>query len=80
MTFEGRTYTTLMGSDVERDGMYLELEDVTAGDREPVAEWFYSDADGSMKFAVYRGQVPRAVLSWFEAEARRRLPPESHAS
>ena len=75
MTFEGRTYATVMGSDVQRDGMYLELDDITAGRRDTVAEWFYSDADASMAFTAYRERVPAAVLAWFRGEAARRLPP-----
>ena len=79
MTFEGRTYATLMGSDVNRDGMFLELEDVTGGGRDTLAEWFYSDADASMTFTAYRRRVPAPVLAWFEREAARRLPPDAPA-
>lgn len=79
MTFEGRTYATLMGSDVDRDGMYLELEDVTGGSRETLAEWFYADADGSLVFTEYRRRAPAAVLAWFREEAARRLPPSAPA-
>ncbi|WP_422927030.1 hypothetical protein [Singulisphaera sp. PoT] len=67
-------YETVMGSDVARDGMYLEL-----WDRKPpgkLALWaFYSDADGSFEFERYLDDVPPEVEEWFHREARRRLPP-----
>ena len=70
-------YETALGSDVARDGMFLEL-----WDRSPprnLALWaFYSDADGSFEFARYRADVPPEVEAWFHREARRRLPPVSH--
>ena len=75
MMFEGRNYATKMGSHVDRDGMFLELDDVTGGGLETVAEWFYSDADGSMTFSACRLGLPSAVLEWFKIEAGRRLPP-----
>jgi hypothetical protein len=65
-------YETVMASDVDRDGMYLEL-----WERSPPRElalWaFYSDADGSFEFGRYRDDVPP------EQEARRRLPPMTDA-
>jgi hypothetical protein len=72
MPFDER-YRTLMGSDLERDGMFLELWDHST---DTLALWaFYSDADGSMEFERYRDDVPADVESWFKDEARRRLPP-----
>lgn len=79
MTFEGREYAITMGSDVERDGMFLELDDVTNGGRDTVGEWFYSDADGSLTFSEHRRRLPTAVLDWFRGEAARRLPPREDA-
>ena len=79
MTFDGREYALVMGSDVERDGMFLELDDLTGGERETVAEVFYADGDGSMALTEYREGVPRAVLAWLRDEAARRLPPQADA-
>jgi hypothetical protein len=79
MEFDDRTYETTMGSDLDRDGMFLELDEVTVGGRETLAEWFYSDVDGSMEFTEYTGGIPDAVLEWFRAEAARRLPPNAGA-
>jgi hypothetical protein len=66
-------YRTVMASDVARNGMYLELWDRTT---ETLAlSVFYSDTDGSMEFERFRTDVPFEVESWFQEEARRRLPP-----
>lgn len=58
MTLEDRKYSLVMGSDVHRDGRFLELDDATAGRRETLAEWFYSYADGSMGLEQYEGNIP----------------------
>lgn len=66
-------YEIVMGSDVPRNGMFLELWD-RPSDR--LALWaFFSDIDGSFEFTRYRADVPSEVEAWFQAEARRRLPP-----
>jgi hypothetical protein len=71
----GERYELLRGSDVSRGGMYLELWDRPSGE---LALWaFYSDADGTFEFTRYRADVPAAVITWFQQEARRRLPPSS---
>jgi hypothetical protein len=68
---DGR-YETIMGSDVARDGMVLELRDRPSNE---LALWaFFSDADGSFEVTRYRADVPPEVEAWFQAEARRRLP------
>jgi hypothetical protein len=67
-------YETVMGSDVTRDGMFLELWDI--GPPREFALWaFYSDTDGSFEFTRYRADVPDEVEAWFHLEAKRRLPP-----
>lgn len=66
-------YAIVMGSDLARDGMFLELWERAS---DMLVLWaFYSDADGSMEFEQYRQDVPAEVRAWFEEEARRRLPP-----
>jgi hypothetical protein len=71
-------YETVMGSDVDRDGMFLEL-----WERSPPRElalWaFDSDADGSFEFERHRDDVQPEVEAWFHEEARRRLPPSPDA-
>ena len=69
---DGR-YETILGSDVARDGMFLELWDRPSNE---LALWaFFSDADGSFEVTRYRADVPLEVEAWFQAAARRRLPP-----
>jgi len=74
ITFDGRPYQLLFGSDVQRDGVYLELNDVSGASPVVVLFAFYSDADGRMTFSAYREDVPFEAVEWFTAEARRRLP------
>jgi hypothetical protein len=68
----GQTYEVVVGSDVDRDGMYLEVQDAT---KALVAEVFYSDRDATMTFTGYRADVPLPVVEWMIAEARKRLIP-----
>jgi hypothetical protein len=76
MRIDGREYSLLMGSDVERDGMFLELyEGADAHSGSPLAEYFYSDVDGSMTLTEYERGVPAAALAWLQSEGARRLPP-----
>ena len=74
ITFDGRPYELLFGSDVQHDGVYLELNDVSGPSPVVVLFAFYSDADGRMTFSAYREDVPLEVVEWFAGEARRRLP------
>jgi hypothetical protein len=66
-------YEIKMGSDLVRDGMFLELSDVATG--EVAIEVFFSDVDGSYVTTRYRNDVPLDVAAWLQEEARRRLPP-----
>lgn len=70
-----RDYTYIMGSDVQRDGMYLELALADDGLEQALAEVFYSDVDGTMTFSGYAPDLPLEVVEWLISEARRRLPP-----
>lgn len=53
---EARTFRLTHGSDVQRDGMYLELLDIDA--RKAVAEVFYSDETGRMTFWAREEDIP----------------------
>ena len=76
MRIEDREYSLLMGSDVERDGLYLELyAGAEPYSGSPLAEYFYSDVDGSMTLTEYAPGVPAAALAWLQSEGVRRLPP-----
>lgn len=71
--FARQAYEAQMASDLVRDGMALELLD-GAGD--VVADVFYSDATGEMRFSAYRRDLPLAAVEWLIACAKVRLPPQ----
>jgi len=79
MIIDGREYVVFMGSDLERDGMFLELHLATDRGR-PMAECFYSDGDGSLTLTEHVPGVPGAALTWLRSEGARRLPPTIEVS
>ncbi|EJE49491.1 hypothetical protein PMI14_05951 [Acidovorax sp. CF316] len=72
-------YTTLMVSDVQRDGMGLELHWTVRGQASVVAEIFYSDAEHSWTLNTFDCDVPLEIIEELIAEARRRLPSKAAA-
>lgn len=70
----GQGYEVTVGSEVQRDGMYLEVED---GAKTVLAEVFYSDCDNSMTFTGYRADLPLPLVEWLIAHAKERLTPIS---
>ena len=53
-----------MSSDVQRDGMFLELSDGVI-EHAPLAEVFYADANGQMTLATFdNGSIPLEVVEW----------------
>ena len=66
-----RSYRSLIGSDLQREGMFLEVRN--ASDDAEVAEVFYSDADDRMSFTASRDEVPVELIEWMIATARGRL-------
>lgn len=70
-------YRTVRGSDVQRDGMYLELIEESTGDE--VAEVFYSDATHEMTISVFRPELPLRVVESLIEKAKHDLPP-THAA
>jgi hypothetical protein len=70
-------YRIVRGSDVQRDGMYLELIDESTGDA--VAEVFYSDATHEMTISVFKPALPLRVVELFVERAKHDLPP-THAA
>ncbi|NKB58005.1 MAG: hypothetical protein GKS00_16910 [Alphaproteobacteria bacterium] len=69
----GRRYSYVIGSDLVRDGMYLELSDET---KEPtdILEIFYSDQTHTMTMTAFRENIPIEVVEWALQQARARLP------
>jgi len=60
-----------MGSDVDRDGMYLELKDGS----NVVAEVFYSDQNSEMTFTTFENSIPLEQIEQLIEAAKRKLPP-----
>jgi hypothetical protein len=75
ITLDEWPYEMIFGSDVQRDGVYLELRDLAGGDPVAVLDAFRWEANGRITFSAYREDVPLEVVEWFIAEARRNLVP-----
>lgn len=63
----------MRGSDLQRDGMYLELIDEATG--VGVAEVFYSDATHAMTISAFRAELPLQVVELLIEKAKQDLPP-----
>ena len=71
----GHRYHMIMGSDLERDGMFLELV-VDSRSEAPLLEMFYSDATGTFTLnSLQRASIPLEIVEHFILEAHRCLPP-----
>ncbi|PTW44175.1 hypothetical protein C8J25_11110 [Sphingomonas faeni] len=70
----GQSYAITVGSDIQRDGMYLEVEDAA---KAVLAEVFYSDRDNRMTFTGYRADLPLPLVEWLIFHAKERLTPAS---
>lgn len=70
----GRDYTYRVGSDVERDGMYLEITN-TPDDDDVLFEIFYSDQTHQMTVTFCKSDIPLEVVEWAISEAKERLLP-----
>lgn len=68
-------YTTLLASDIPRDGMGLELHQTLQGKNTVVAEIFYSDVEHTWTLNTFDHDVPLELVEEMVAEAKRRLPP-----
>lgn len=74
LSLAGVTYTMVLGSDIVRDGMYLELFEGTQ-EGALLAEVFYSDQTHTMAFTAFREDLPLEAVEWIIAQAKVRLPP-----
>lgn len=73
--FESIEYELIYGSDIQRDGTYLEMNDMSGASPETILFSFFSDETGRMTFSAYREDVPLDAVEWFVAQARERLSP-----
>ncbi|MEQ1941789.1 hypothetical protein ABMA32_05115 [Mesorhizobium sp. VNQ89] len=75
MRIAGREFSFVIGSDVDRDGMYYEVSESKAGSKTVVAEVFYSDKDRRMTFTAFLPDLPFEVIEHLAEQARDRLTP-----
>ena len=66
-------YSYIRGSDVTRDGMYIEVSE-KLNTANPIIEIFYSDVSHQMSVTLYKQDVPLEVLEWAIAIAHKHLP------
>lgn len=78
----GRRFEVIMASDVQRDGMALELTDLDEPPGPgPALEIFFSDVDRTMTFTAHQAvDMPLEILTRFVDVAVRRLPPSDPAT
>lgn len=62
MEKNGRKYEILRCSDVQRDGVYVELNDVTDGEIKFLLEVFHSDSTGEEVLYSEKAAIPLEIL------------------
>lgn len=73
--FNGIEYEILRGSDIIRDGMYLEASISRPGIRDQLLEIFYSDIDGSFTVSYCNDNLPMELVEYMIVNAKTALPP-----
>ena len=68
----GHSYVAVIGSDLKRDGMYLEITNSFGAD---VAGVFYSDEAGRLTFTAWQQDLPLELVEWAVSYGRERLTP-----
>ncbi len=68
--FEG-----LIGSDVERDGMYLEISESPYNSVEAILEIFYSDVTDKFSITLFKDNVSLELIEEAIKTAKHRLVP-----
>jgi hypothetical protein len=76
LTIDGHEYSFTRGSDLDRDGMFLEADRLSGAERQTVAEVFYSDVTGRVSVTLYEEDVPAELVESMIADARKCLPPD----
>lgn len=74
--FDDIEYEILLGSDVIRDGMYLEASIPRPGTRDQVLEIFYSDIDGGFTISYCKDDLPMELVEYMIVNAKTALPPK----
>lgn len=72
--FEDREYHFQIGSDLQRDGVFLEVAETEVGPE--MFDIFYSDQSHRMIFTAFQPDIPLELIEWAIAMAKARLIPE----
>jgi hypothetical protein len=67
-------YELTRGSNIHRDGMYLELSEAGTSPLRQIAEVFYSDVTHKFFLTCYEENVPLVVIEKLILEAKKSLP------
>ena len=78
MKIAGVTYSFTRGSDVVRDGMFLEADVIDAPGRRTVTEVFYSDRTSQFSVSCFEEGVAVELIEHLISEGRRLLPPKQN--
>ena len=73
MKHNGVEYGYVLGSDLVRDGMYVEVSGIQ-NEVPAILEIFYSDTTHAMTVSLYMMDIPLEVIEWAIAVAKERLP------
>lgn len=74
MVFDGVEYSFVRGSDIVRDGMFLEVNKSKAGMNQQVAEVFYSDVTSTFYLSCFEEEVPLTFIEELISQAKLLLP------
>ncbi|HHR6186962.1 TPA: hypothetical protein ACS729_000384 [Providencia alcalifaciens] len=75
MILDGVEYEFVRGSDIVRDGMYLELTMANTDPELQLAEVFYSDVTHQFTLTCFEPNIPLEVIEILIEQAKKRLPP-----
>jgi hypothetical protein len=73
----GSEYRLTRGSDIVRDGMFIEADVLGSEQPRTVVEVFYSDKTGKFFVSCFEENVPVELVEYLIAEGRKCLPPTS---
>ncbi|MEI7188394.1 hypothetical protein [Dickeya dianthicola] len=68
-------YELTRGSDIIRDGMFLELSEAGTSPLRQIAEIFYSDVTHEFFLTCYEENIPLDAIEELLSEAKKLLPP-----
>ena len=71
---KGTKYEIVMCSDVQRDGMYLEVSIPGTNPLQQIAEVFYSDQTHDFTVSCFHENLPLELVELLISEAKMRLP------